>query len=138
MRTFSLFLLRVSLGILLVLWGVDKLVNVEHGIAISEKFYLGLFSGQTVMLGFGVVQTLLGLLVIVGLWRRFTFPVQTLINGATMLGVWKSIIDPWGWVLSGTNVLFYPSLIVFAACLVLWAFCSEDHCSIDHKFRNAN
>ncbi|MCH9691054.1 MAG: DoxX family membrane protein [Gammaproteobacteria bacterium] len=137
MRVFSLLLLRVSLGFLLVLWGLDKLVNVEHGLAISQKYYLGLFSGETMMLGFGVIQTLLGVLVVIGLWRRFTFPAQTLINGFTVVGVWKSIIDPWGWFLSSTNVLFYPSVIVFAACLVLWAFCSEDHLAVDHKLKGA-
>lgn len=34
----------------------------------------------------------------------------------------KSIVDPWRWVLEGTNVLFYPSLIVLAGSLVRRAF----------------
>lgn len=35
-------------------------------------------------------------------------------------------MDPWGWWLGGANVLFYPSLVVFAGSLVLWAFRDED------------
>jgi hypothetical protein len=35
-------------------------------------------------------------------------------------------VDPWGWYLEGSSVLFYPSLIIFAAVLVLWAMSAED------------
>ncbi|MGH7463624.1 MAG: hypothetical protein ACREK1_00525 [Longimicrobiales bacterium] len=27
---------------------------------------------------------------------------------------------PWGLVLDGTNVFFFPSLTIFAACLFIW------------------
>ena len=36
MKVWSLFLLRVSLGLLLVFWGLDKLVNVDHSIRVAE------------------------------------------------------------------------------------------------------
>lgn len=32
MKSRSLLLLRISLGLLLVIWGLDKLVNVEYGL----------------------------------------------------------------------------------------------------------
>ena len=38
----------------------------------------------------------------------------------TSIGVWKSIVDPWGWFLDGSNVLFYPSAIIAAGALLLW------------------
>ncbi|MFI2811207.1 MULTISPECIES: DoxX family membrane protein [Microbulbifer] len=126
MRAFSLLLLRISLGLLLVIWGVDKLVNVEHAIAVSDRFYLGVVSAPLLWKMFGVLQLLLGAAVITGLWQRYTYPAQAIVNGITLLGVWRSVVDPWGWYLEGTNVLFYPSLIVFAGCLVLWAFRDED------------
>ncbi|MEW5249455.1 DoxX family membrane protein [Microbulbifer sp. 2201CG32-9] len=131
MRAYSLLLLRISLGLLLVIWGVDKIINVDHAILVSDHFYLGLIKAPLMWNIFGILQTLLGLAVVLGLWRKFTYPVQAVINGATMLGVWKSIIDPMGLMLEGTNVLFYPSLIVFASCLVLWAFRSEDQMVLD-------
>ncbi len=37
-------MLRVSIGYLLVIWGVDKLVNPAHGLAVSDRFYLGVFT----------------------------------------------------------------------------------------------
>lgn len=133
MKEKSLLFLRVSIGLLMVIWGVDKLVNVEHGLAVSEGFYLGLFSAPILLQLFGVLQILLGVGVIVGIARRILYSLLLLITGATVLGVWKSIVDPWGWVLEGSNVLFYPSLIVFAASLVLWAFMSEDTLALEGR-----
>lgn len=56
------------------------------------------------------------------------------ITGLTLIGVWRSIVDPWGWYLDGTNALFFPSLIVFAATLVLLAFRDEDRLALDGRF----
>lgn len=62
---------------------------------------------------------LIGLLVVIGLVRRWVYPLQLVINGASLLAVSASVIDPWGWYLEGTNALFYPSLIIFAANLLV-------------------
>ena len=100
---------------------------------MSEVFYMGHGANATVQTVFGGLQVLLGRLLIIGLFRRLTYPAQTLIAAATALGVWESIIDPWGWFPEGTNVLFYPSLIVLAAALVLQAFQDDDSLSFDNR-----
>jgi hypothetical protein len=56
MKTRSLLLLRVSLGLLMLIWGVDKLVNVKHGLTVSEHFYLGAFTNAVLLHAFGVAQ----------------------------------------------------------------------------------
>ena len=126
MKEKSLLFLRVSIGLLMVFWGIDKLVNVEHGMRVSEGFYFGAFSVPVLLQAFGVVQILAGILICLGLALGLVYPFLLAVTGITALGVWKSIVDPWGWVLEGSNVLFYPSLIILAASLVLWAFRDED------------
>ncbi|MEW6683367.1 MAG: hypothetical protein AB1451_10665 [Nitrospirota bacterium] len=135
MRHTSLLILRISVGLLMVIWGIDKLANVQHALAVSDGFYLGLFSHPAVLVAFGALQTFLGLSVIVGYARKVLYSPLLVITGATMLGVWRSILDPWGWVLEGSNVLFFPSVIIFAASLVLWAFQDDDTRAIDHRRR---
>ena len=44
-----------------------------------------------------------------------------IVTGVTLIGVWRSILDPWGWFLENTNALFFPSLTIFLAALVLIA-----------------
>jgi len=133
MKALSLFLTRVSTGWLLVLWGVNKLLDVDHAAGVAKHFYLGIGSQALILHLFGVLETLLGMLVVVGFFRRLAYPATALVLGLTALGVGKSILDPWGWVIDGTNVLFYPSLIVFAASLVLWGFMNEDRMCMDAK-----
>ncbi|MDI5921447.1 DoxX family protein [Halomonas sp. LR5S13] len=130
-KTLSLLLLRISLGGLLLIWGVDKIVNVEHGLAIADNFYGGLMASETLLPLAGAVQMLVGLLVVIGLVRRWVYPLQLIFNAASLVAVSASIIDPWGWCLEGTNALFYPSLIIFAASLVVMAFREEDRLSLD-------
>ncbi len=131
MKAWSLCLLRVSLGLLLVWWGLDKLVNVEHSVRVADTFYLGIGRAVWFLSAFGVFETALGLLVIIGKWRRFTYPVMLLILAVSGLSVWKSIIDPWGWIFEESNALFYPSLVILAGALVVWGFKDEDTMALD-------
>lgn len=133
MKAKTLLLLRISLGLFLVVWGVDKLINTGHGIAVSDGFYLGIFSVPALMAAFGVVEVALGILVVLGLGRRIAYPALLVITGVSLLAVWKSILDPLGLVLSGTNLLFFPSLIIFAAALVLATLVEEDTLALDRR-----
>jgi putative oxidoreductase len=133
MKNITLLLLRISLGWLLVIWGADKVFNVEHGMAVANKFYFGFLAAESALPVAGVLQILIGLAVVVGFARRWVYPIQVLLNGASLLAVFKSVVDPWGWVLTGTNALFYPSLIIFAASLLLIAFREEDTLVLDKR-----
>lgn len=135
MKAGSLLALRVSLGWLNVIWGVDKLTNVEHSRNVAEAYYLGLGTGVSFLTVAGVLQIALGLLVVVGLFRRVTWPLIALVNGATLLAVWKSIVDPWGFVLDGGNLVFYSSAVIFAGILVGWSHMDDDVLSLDHRRR---
>lgn len=129
----SLLLLRVSIGMLMLIWGADKLANVAHGLLVAEKFYFGLFTAPGLLKAFGVFQIVLGLLVVFGVARRYAYPVLLVITATTLIGVWRSVVDPWGWMIKGGNVLFYPSFIIFAGVLVLWSFQREDRISLDGR-----
>lgn len=125
-QVYTLLALRASLGLLMVVWGADKLANPAHGVAVADGFYFGLLGAPALMPALGVAQIVLGLLVVVGLLRRFTHPLLAAVTGATLVGVWRSVLDPWGWWLERTNALFFPSLIIFAGALVLLAFRDAD------------
>ena len=133
MKRWGLLLLRVSTGWLLVMWGLDKIVNVEHGQRVAESFYMGVGTQAIVLNVLGGLEALLGVFVVLGLWRRFAYPVTFVVLLITALAVWRSIIDPWGWFLDGSQVLFYPSIIVFAGAMVLWGTKDEDEMTLDAR-----
>ncbi len=131
MEGFGLFLLRVSTGWLLVLWGLDKFFATDHAVRVAENFYLGIGSQKVVLWALGGLEILLGLAVVLGFFRKWAYPATAVVLGITMLSVWNSIIDPWGWVFQGNNALFYPSLPMFAGALVLWGAMDRDHRTLD-------
>ena len=133
MKRWGLLVLRVSTGWLLVLWGLDKIVNVEHGVAVADSFYGGIGGSALFLNVFGGLEALLGVLIVLGLWRRRTYPLMFLILGVTALAVWKSVLDPWGWFMEGGQVLFYPSIIIAAGAAVLWGTMDEDQMTLDHR-----
>ncbi|WP_079204741.1 DoxX family protein [Pseudomonas sp. CC6-YY-74] len=134
MKIWTLLFLRLSLGWLLVIWGADKVFNVAHGMAVANKFYFDFLSIESVLRVGGVLQMLVGLAVVLGFARRWVYPAQVLFNGASLFAVMQSVIDPWGWVFDGSNVLFYPSLIIFAGSLLLIAFRDQDRLALDAGF----
>jgi uncharacterized membrane protein YphA (DoxX/SURF4 family) len=132
-QALTLLALRASLGLLMVVWGADKLANPAHGAGVAQHFYFGLFGTQALMPLLGALQIALGVAVAAGLLRKLAYPSLLAVTGLTLVGVWRSVLDPWGWVLEGTNPLFFPSLIVFAGAVVVYAFRGADALAFDRR-----
>jgi uncharacterized membrane protein YphA (DoxX/SURF4 family) len=133
MKQNALLFLRVSIGLLLVVWGLDKVFNPDHAMAVSEGFYFGIMSFPALLPVFGIIEIAVGVGVVLGFMRKFVYPAAILFNGVSMLAVWRHILDPWGWYLGETNALFFPSLIIFAGTLVIYAFQDQDATAMDAK-----
>ncbi len=136
LKPISLLLLRIGTGLLLSIWGLIKIAAPEASIGVSETYYGGALSLAALQLPLGVLQVLLGLSVVLGLFRKITYPVQSIVLGLGLLAIWKYILDPLGLYLLSEEtreVLFFPSLTVFAATLVLLAFREDDRLSLDAR-----
>ena len=132
----GLVVLRVSTAGLIFWWGLRKGLNTGTGQAVSDKYYGGAFTQDLVLIAFGWAQVALAVLLVLGLFRRITLPVQFVINAFVAVIVWQSIADPfWMWMGGDRpetlNALFYPSIIVAAACWVLIAFRRQDTFALD-------
>jgi len=131
MQAFSLLALRVSIALLVLIWGIDKIVDPGHAVRVSDTFYFGVLSLPAILPILGGLQIIVALLAMVGLFRWWVDPVILVINLGSLLGVWRSILDPWGWWMEGTNALFFPSLTVAAGCLLLIAFRDQESWVLD-------
>jgi uncharacterized membrane protein YphA (DoxX/SURF4 family) len=129
----ALAALRVALGLFVAVWGVDKLVHPAHGAKVATSFYGGMLSAESLMPVLGVLECALGLLVVLGLWRRLAYPALALVMGATLLGVWRSVLDPLALWMSGGNPVFFSSLPLFCAVLVVWALRTQDALTLDAR-----
>ncbi len=136
MRAASLLLLRIGTGLLLVLWGALRVISPAAGPGLATKYYGGFLDVQSLQIGFGVAEVVIGLLVVAGLWRRVAYLLQALILIPGALLLWRYLLDPMGLYLldkESSQILFFPSITVAAATLVLLAFRDEDLWSLDRS-----
>jgi putative oxidoreductase len=89
----ALAILRGSLGVFLLVWGMGKLVAPAQT-AISPA----LFSGVTTL---GLV---LAAFVLLGLWRRWSYGAALAVHIGSLLLLWSTLRDPWGVALAGLPV----------------------------------
>ncbi len=134
LRPGSLLLLRIGTGLLLVLWGGLRLMSPEAGPGLAEKYYSGFMGASAFQIAFGAAEVLIGLTVALGLFRRFAYPLQALVLVPGAIVLWRYLLDPMGLYLldrETSQILFFPSIAVAAASLVLIAFREEDRWSLD-------
>ena len=134
----ALLLLRIGTGLLLILWGALRVMSPTAGPGLASKYYGGFLDLQSLQVGFGIAEVIIGLLVVVGLFRRISYPLQALILVPGALILWRYLLDPMGMYLldkEQSQILFFPSITIAAATLVLIAFRDEDRWSLDHKLR---
>ncbi len=134
MKAVLLLALRITTGALLILWGSIKAFAPEIAIHVSDKYYSGAISENTLQTPMGLAQITLGALVILGLFRRVTYSIQAIVLVVGAVAIWKYIADPLGLYLlteETRQVLFFPSSTVAIASLILLAFLGEDKLSLD-------
>jgi uncharacterized membrane protein YphA (DoxX/SURF4 family) len=134
MKPLLLLLLRISTGLLLVIWGLIKAKAPEAAIGVSDKYYGGVLSAEALQAPLGWGQALLGLLVILGVFRVVTYPLQAAVLVGGAAAIWKYLADPFGLYLLNEEtrqVLFFPSTTVAVASLILLAFRSDDRLALD-------
>ena len=137
LQPWSLLLLRVGTGLLLVLWGALRVISPDTGPGLADKYYSGLLGIQALQIAYGIAEIVIGALVVLGLFRRLAYPLQALILVPGALMLWRYLLDPLGaWLMSreDSQILFFPSIAVAAATLVLIAFRDFDRLSLDAYF----
>lgn len=128
--------LRISLGLLLVWWGLGRITSPELGLMMQEKFYYNLFPSRTLQIAFGYVEMCVGLLVVLGLFRKYAVPTQLLITGFSAATILTALLDPFGLWLPAEKIapiqhLFYPSVISLAAGFLMYNLSAFDRYSLD-------
>lgn len=128
-RSLALFILRAGLGVFLLLWSIDKLVQPESTVGIFKYFYL-LDISTWAARAVGILEALLSLAILAGLWKRWTYGLGTLLHGVSTLSTYKQLLSPFG-----QNHLFIAAVPVLGAFVALYLLREEDDLwSLDGKF----
>jgi len=108
----SLFLLRIGVFIVMFVWTLDKFINQEHAVTVYKHFYF-MDIELSMMTIVGVVEMVIILGFVAGLYKRFTYGFVMIVHGISTLSSWKQYtVD--------INLLFFAAWPMLAACIALY------------------
>lgn len=110
----ALFLLRVGVFIVMLLWTVDKFVAPGHASGVYEGFYLISIPEVWVMYAIGAIELLIVLGFIAGFKKRFTYGAVLLFHAISTLSSFAMYLAPF------EHRLFFTAWPMLAACFALY------------------
>jgi putative oxidoreductase len=112
----TLLVLRLTLGLFLLQWGVEKFVVPQSAVAIWGHFY-GVNLPQLLGYVFGVIEIAIAVCLFLGAFRTVAYGAAFLLHAVTVAVSWRQLLDPWG---DPVNHLFIASIPVLGALLALF------------------
>lgn len=116
----SLLLLRLSLGLVMMVWAFDKILNPGHGAAVLDGFYGLSGIGEQVIRAIGVVQGIIVLGFLLGVAKTWTYGAVLLMHAVTTLVSWSAYLEPL------KNILFFSAWPMLAGLVTLFLLRGED------------
>ncbi len=110
----ALLVLRVGLAVFVLLFGLDKLVATGTAQDVYAQFY-GLAVSTTLVQVAGVLEILLGLAVLAGFWKTFSYGAGLVLHAASTVATWHELFTPFG-----DNHLFLAAIPTLAAFIALF------------------
>lgn len=117
----SLLLLRLGVFAVMAVWTIDKFVNPAHAAGVFEKFYAIPGAGAALIWTIAMLEVVLVLAFVAGLYKRFTYGAILLLHGVSTLSAFRQYLDPFE-----GNLLFFAAWPMLAACVVLYLLRDQD------------
>ncbi|MEO9902716.1 hypothetical protein [Nisaea sp.] len=114
--TWSLFLLRLGVGLVLGMWVLNKFVNPVGTSGMMQHFYGTPDIGQGVSYALGAVQGFIVLAFLIGSRKRVATALVFLMHLGSTLTPIANYLDPW----TAPNLLFYAAWPMLAAIAALY------------------
>jgi uncharacterized membrane protein YphA (DoxX/SURF4 family) len=119
----ALLALRITLGLFLLQWGVEKFVVPQASVFIWSHFY-DMDVPQTPGYIFGALEIAIALCILLGQFRTIAYGAALFLHAVTVVVTWRQLIDPWG---DPINHLFTAGVPVLGGFLALFLLRHWDH-----------
>lgn len=119
----SLFLIRISVAVFLLIWAVDKIVNVKHAQGVFSTFYFWKAASPEVLAAIGAAQVVLLLAFVAGAFKTWTYAAVLLMHAGGTFAGWSRMIPPYG---PQSSQSFWAAVPVLAAIVALYLLRDRD------------
>lgn len=116
---YCLFSLRLGVFVVMLMWTLDKFINPQHAAAVFANFYLIEGLGPAVFTVLAVLELVLILGFMAGLYKKWTYGLVFLLHAVSTLSSWQQY-------LGFGNLLFFAAWPMLAACWTLFVLREED------------
>jgi putative oxidoreductase len=123
----ALLALRITLGLFLLQWGVEKFVVPENTPGIWGHFY-GIAVPAAAAYLFGAAEIAIALCLFLGAFRTPAYGAALGLHTVTTLVTWRQLADPWG---DPVNHLFVAGIPVLGGFLALFLLREWDRGVLD-------
>ena len=111
----ALLVLRITLGLFVLQWGVEKFVVPQSTVAIWSYFY-GVAIPPAAGYVFGAAEIAIAICLLLGLFRTAAYSAALGLHAVTVLVSWRQLLQPWA---DPVNHLFIASVPVLGALVAL-------------------
>jgi putative oxidoreductase len=125
----ALLVLRITLGLFLLQWGIEKFVVPQNTVAIWSYFY-GLNVSPILGYLFGAAEIAIAGCLFLGLFRTAAYGAALGLHTISMLVSWRQLFDPWG---DPANHLFIAGVPVLGALIALFLLRHWDRGLLDRE-----
>jgi putative oxidoreductase len=127
----ALLVLRITLGLFLLQWGVEKFVVPQSTVTIWSYYY-GLNVSQLLGYVCGVAEVAIAGCVFLGVFRTVAYGAALALHAVSVLVSWRELLNPWG---DAANHLFIAGVPVLGALIALFLLRRWDRGIVDRSRR---
>lgn len=119
----ALFVLRVGIMIVFVMWTIDKFANYKHFSGMFAHYYWGIKISQPVLLMLGVGEViLLMLFFFTNYFKKWTYGIILVAHLITTLISFHRLLPPY----EIHQLLYFGSIPLLCSCIALFLLRDED------------
>ena len=125
----ALLVLRITLALFLLQWGIEKFVVPQSTVAIWGHFY-GLDVSPILGYVFGAAEVAIAGCLLLGVYRTVAYGAALALHAVSMIVSWRQLLDPWG---DPVNHLFIAGVPVLGALIALFLLRHWDRGVLDRE-----
>lgn len=125
----SLFMMRLAVFLVMLMWTLDKFINPAHAGKIFEKFYAIAGLESTVLAGLAALELAVLLGFLLGVYKRFCYGAVLAFHAVSTLSSYRQYLTPF----EGPHLLFFAAWPMLAGCLMLYLLRDDDIYLTLHK-----
>lgn len=118
----SLFLMRLAIFTVMLMWTLDKFINPGHAAKVFAKFYFIQGLENTALTVLAAVELIILCGFLLGIYKRFCYAAVLAFHAVSTVSSYQQYLSPF----EGPHLLFFAAWPMLVGCLMLYLLRHDD------------